>query len=216
MHAGGDRRGHRRRALAGTREPAVHRHDDDRWRHGVPLRDAGIHPEPPLAEWAPDRLGPELVRRLPDLHLLFHRPRPARRRGELCHPLRHRLQARHDPGLVAAADRRLGVRSPVPPALARPGRARRSNVAVPVRLHVHHRRREPVLDAGRGVRVLVGHSLRPVVPRPVQPGPADREGPWVGGGGPRVVRPHPHRRGLPGPRRRGGVDRARTLTPVDP
>ena len=79
-----------------------------------------------------------------------------------------------------AADLRLGVRPFLPAPGTSPDPAGRGHPPVPVRLHLHHLRREPVLDLGGGVRLL----LQPVVGGPCfsvsSPAPSGRGGTAAG------------------------------------
>jgi len=106
---------------------------------------------------------------LPDLHLLFRHPRPPRGRGELRHPygiafkLVTILGSLLLPVAAWACGRLFRLRSPGPAALAAATLRSCSITRSPST-------GEPVLDAGRGVRVLLGRTPGPVVPWPVQPG----------------------------------------------
>ena len=110
----------------------------------------------------PHRLGPGLVRRLPHLHLLL---RPARRcwwrSASHVIPYNVAFKLATVLGSVPAAGDRLGLRPAVPARPPGPGRPGGGHPAVPVRLHVHHLRREPLLDPGRGVRLLASASPWP-------------------------------------------------------
>ena len=130
--------------------------------------DTGAHIAMPkylesLSATATSPVGPGLVRRLPSLHLLLHHPRPLHRHRRVDHPVRRGVQVGHDPRFGHAADLRLGVRPVLPPPPPTSDPAGGGHPSVLVRLHLHHLRREPVLDLGGGVRLL----LQPVVGGPV-------------------------------------------------
>ena len=86
-------------------------------------------------------------------------------------------------GSVLLPDLRLGLRPLLPPPRADPHPAGRGHPAVPLRLHVHHLRREPVLDPGGGVLVLLQPVPRRPVPRALRLRRARGEVPGLGGAG---------------------------------
>ena len=206
-HRGGRRRGHRRHPVAAQPRAAPLEHLHHRRRHRGPLHDAGLLELQPPAGPAPHRLGPRLVRRLPDLHLLL---RPARRpdRPGARHLLPYGLAFKWGtvPGSVLlpvaawACGRLFRLRRP------RPGGPRRGDPALPLRLHVHDLRREPVLDAGRRVRLLALGGPRRLVPRPVRPRRAHRPAPRLGRRRAGPLHPLAHRAGHVRHRRGRGPD----------
>ena len=196
------RRGDRCDRVAATPQPALHQHDDHRRRYGRGHRDAQVPRDPPEPR-THHRVGPGLVRRLPPLHLLLHDPRSLHCHRWLDHPLRHRLQARHGPRIGQPAHLRLGLWSVLPVAPTDPHDHGRGHPAVPLRLHVHHLRREPVLDTGRRIRLLVQPVHRHPVHRSLRL--CGARGPPPGLGGVRACRlcHVPHRRGYVRARRGG-------------
>ena len=178
--AGGDRRGHRRHPVAAPPQPAAVQHHDHRRRHRRPLRDAGVLQLQPLAR-PPHRLGPGVVRRL-------SRSTPSTSCCPTCWPRwpRHVIPYNIAFKLVTilgsvllpvaawACGRLFGLRAPGA------GGAGRRHPAVPLRLHLHHLRGEPLLDAGRRVRLLAQPVARPRVPRALRPRAAHRPAPGLG------------------------------------
>ena len=67
-----------------------------------------------------------------------------------------------------ASHLRLGLRSILPPAPAAPHPARGRNTALSLRLHVHHLRRQPVLDSRRRVCLFVQPLPGGLVPGPLR------------------------------------------------
>ncbi len=154
----------------------------------------GLPREPPARPRPADRLGSELVRRLPALHLLLPAPRSDHRPLQRGDALQRRLQAGHGPRHAPAARLRLGVRAPGRVARPRTRVSRGSDPSLPVRAQLLDLRRQSALDARRRVLVLPLPLDRPAVPR---------------GGGRRTA----HR---PLPRARRGPVRGHVAVPPDP
>ena len=106
-------------------------------------------------------------------------------------------------GSVTAARLRLGLRPLLPPARPAPHPAGRGHAALPLRLHVHHLRREPLLDPGGGVRLLVQPVAGRALPRALRLRRAGGQIPRLGRRRARRLRPVPHRPRLVRAGRRG-------------
>ena len=117
--------------------------------------------------------------------------RRARRRPRL----RHRLQARDDPGTGHPACRRLRAGASGRPAVPWTRPSGRGHCAVPLQPRLHHLRRERGLDAGRRVRLLDQLVAGARLPRRGDPRAAHRAASRPGR---RAARPHgavPHHPG---------------------
>ena len=193
-HGDHDRQRHRRHAVAASPRPAAHEHDDHGRGHGRAHCDAQV-PRDACEPRPPHRLGSRLVRRLPPVHLLLHDSRPVHRDRWLGDPLRRRVQAGDDSRFGHAPRLCLGVWPVLPAPCPASHVAGSSHPAVPVRLHVHHLWREPVLDAGRGVRLFLQSLAGRVVSRALRL--CDQGGaiPRVGRGRARWMRALAHRPG---------------------
>ena len=106
------------------------------------------HPRP-VTPGAHHGVGPPVVRGLPVVRLLLPSSRFVRRRVLARVPLRRRLQARHRPRSGHAAGVRLGLRAAGRVQETYPDTDGHGQLALLVQHLLHHRRREPDLDAGR-------------------------------------------------------------------
>ena len=155
---GGDgpvrRLGDRGGAVAAPSQPPVVHLGLDRRRQRGALRPAGVPAVGPLVARPAHRLGPRMVRRLPPLHLLLRPAGPVRRAGQLRHPLRTGLQMDHRARVGPAPGGGLGHGAPLRHAACRSRCVGRPDPVLPLRLHVHHLRGEPLLHPGGGVLLL--------------------------------------------------------------
>ena len=193
-HGDHHRQRDRRHALAAAPEHAADEHDDHRWRHGRAHRDAQV---PRDACWCHGHLtgwDPGWYDGFPLYTFYFTIPDLFIAIGGWIIPYGVAFKLGTILGSVILPDLRLGLRPFLPAPPAAPDDPGRRHSALPVRLHVHDLRREPLLDAGRGVRLLLQPVAGRAVSRPLRLCCQGGQIPRLGGDRARRVRPVAHRR----------------------